>query len=153
VKRRIRDIAVHVLADLDRPVAVTYSFDPTPNDSQMYLGAPEGAAEIESLGMEPLQVDEFTIPGSLILFGFLDAESAEEAAEAVLRAFSDVLRSRGVRRLRGVEGLDDGDTASYAGVRSVQVASFDGPVAITPTRTGDTVAAAIDFVLACSTDL
>lgn len=147
VKRRIRDIAAHVLTGVE----VSYEWVAEPSDSMLYLGAISGAVDVESLGTDPLTRDDFTIGGSLIVMGHTSAEDAEDAAEAILATLAATLKAS--RRLTAVPGLDDGDTASYAGVISARVSEYDGPIALASSPAfGDAVAGAIDFTISCSSN-
>lgn len=149
MKRRVREIAVHALEGEDVAVTTTWNGQPI-STSTFIIGLTEGPADTETVGRQPLTVDRFTIDCDVRLFGFLDGDQAELEVERILDLFDTALRSS--HRLTDVDGLTDGDTASYAGVSSVRIRSVDGPGHTIPTP-GNTIQGWVSFELDCTVDM
>lgn len=124
VTRRLRELIAVVLAD--SPVTVTYGWpgdERYVTDDCVWLDYPEGVAETEA-HRDQLKLDTFVIPMAIGVTGYLTAEEACEAAEAVLRTIDTMLRRS--QRLRHAD-YPDGDTDAYAGLQSASIRRVVGP--------------------------
>ena len=148
-KRRLVAVMGHVLPEVN--VAYTWAGD-NATDSTLWLGESLGALEPETIGTEKLERDEWTIRCSMVLFGFDDPLLAEDAVNDALTSIDDALRRN--RRLTGIDGLSDGDVASYRGLYSVRLSDVDGPFHSNPQLMGgDLIPGSADFGLLCIADL
>lgn len=148
-KRRLVAVMGHVLPEVN--VAYTWAGD-NATDSTLWLGESLGALEPETIGTEKLERDEWTIRCSMVLFGFDDPLLAEDAVNDALTSIDDALRRN--RRLTGIDGLSDGDVASYRGLYSVRLGDVDGPFHSNPQLMGgDLIQGSADFGLLCIADL
>lgn len=146
VKRRLVEIFAHAVPE----VRVAYTWDGKPvSASTLWLGQAEGDVEPESIGRrDPLETDTWTIPCRLDLLGQTSPEVAEERVEEILNRLDAVFRTH--HRLTGIDGLDDGDTASYRGVTSVRIRELDGPGHTLPDAQTRTITGWADWVLVCA---
>lgn len=126
VKRRLAELADAACHSLGVQVAYGWPGD-TVEDSTMYFAGVEGNDDVDGFSVgEQLKSDRFTIPALVAVTPYFDPVDAEEAVEAVVREFDAVLRR--CKRLRDTEAtIDDGDTDSYAGVRSAVITRAQGP--------------------------
>jgi len=148
-KRRLVAVMGHVLPEVN--VAYTWAGD-NATDSTLWLGESLGALEPETIGTEKLERDEWTIRCSMVLFGVDDPLLAEDAVNDALTSIDDALRRN--RRLTGIDGLSDGDVASYRGLYSVRLSDVDGPFHSNPQLMGgDLIQGSADFGLLCIADL
>lgn len=153
VKRRIAEVADAALSEYR--VTVTYgSPGDSISDSSLFFGPVEGESSPESLGYgDVLTEDRFTVPAFLAVTPYLDAAEAEEGVEAVLRAFELVLNS--LHRLKDRTGvIDDGDPATYDGVRSVRIGQAQGPYTAAANSTQNApIVGLYGFDIDCVSDL
>ncbi len=161
VKRRLVEIAeqtVGIGVDLgvdgrDAEI-VTVSYDwagDIEGDSALYFGEIDGESSPESIGVDPLTDDAFTIAFRLTVWGFDTAELADEAAIRVLNGFAQPLRT--LRRLIGDAAPDtdmppDGPRSPFD-VASCFVSTFEGPFHNFPQSDGDDYSAAINGFVRC----
>lgn len=133
VKRRIVEVLAEALPDFD----VSYEWPGDDVGSRwLYFGpASNGSPDVDSLtgspGTKRHTTDTFSIIGVLCSTGHYAVEEAERAAADAMRTVDDTLRR--LKRLRDDTGaIADGTTDDYAGVRSVDITSIDGPEATRP---------------------
>lgn len=158
VKRRLVQVFSEAL-----PSTVTVSYEwpgDDYRDSFLYFDAPvSGEASTDSVGAARgttrQAVDRFSIEALLASSGHYTAQDAERAAGDLMRTVFDTLRR--FHRLKDPTGaIGDGSTDDYAGVRSVEISTLDGPAAASPQPTDDgyvTVTGMCRFVLTCTSDL
>lgn len=156
VKRRLVALAKFALRNATdgrgRPVTVEYAW-PGDNstDAFLFLGAPEGPSEPESIGanQKRLTRDQFTVRGWIQTYGHRDAETAEEAAMALLVAVEEYL-SGGPKNLRHTDVPFD-PQPDFDGIQSPYIANVDGPAHTF--AQGDLVGGLITFDIACTTTI
>lgn len=133
VKRRLVDVLTAALPDWD----VSHEWPGDDVGSQwLYFGpASNGSPDVDSLSGSPgtkrHTTDTFSFVAVLCSTGHYTVVDAERAAADAMRTVDDTLRR--LKRLRDdTAAIDDGTTADYAGCRSADVTSVDGPEATRP---------------------